>query len=465
MATTPTTSRPTPEDNAQNRPFHPDSQPSGRIGWIVAGSLATGLVAALLLVAAPFIPAAENAVTGVVLCGFALGWAMLAVLSVRFTDQPQRWAAAPALFLGLGGLLLLVFGSPAREVLSWVWPPALLLLAIWMFLRARRQLRSRSRRLLLYPVVAMLALASVGGGYATLGAADDARAYPMPGQLIDVGGHRLHLHCTGSGSPTVVLEPGAGEMSSNLGWITPAVAPHTRVCVYDRAGRGWSEPADTPQDGTQIATDLHTLLHNGHVPGPYVLAGHSFGGLYVLTFAARYPDEVAGMVLVDSTDTASAVKPGAASPGEAGSYDLMGRVAALVSTTTRLGLGRLYAPFEGGSLPPRSRDEVRANMATASNLRSTIDEYLQANASMQEAASLRDFAAKPLVVLTAGIGSDATHLAAQNDLATLSSNSVHRVIKGASHEALIADEDFAAATTQAILDVVSSLRSAGPLAK
>lgn len=465
MATTPTTSRPTPEDNAQSRPFNPASQPRERIGWIAAGSLATGLVAALLLVAAPFIPAAESAATGAVLCGFALGWAMLAVLSVRFTDQPQRWAAAPALFLGLSGLLLLVFGSPVREVLSWVWPPALLLLVIWMFLRARRQLRSRSRRWLLYPVVAMLALASVGGGYATLGAAADARSYPMPGQLIDVGGHRLHLHCTGSGSPTVVLEPGGGEMSSNLGWITPAVAAHTRVCVYDRAGRGWSEPADTPQDGTQIATDLHTLLHKGHVPGPYVLAGHSFGGLYVLTFAARYPDEVAGMVLVDSTDTASAVKSGAASPGKAGSYDLLGRVSALVSITTRLGLGRLYAPFEGGSLPPRSRDEVRANMATASNLRSTIDEYAQANASMQEAASLHDFADKPLVVLTAGIGSDATHLAEQNDLATLSSDSVHRVIEGASHEALIANEDGAAATTQAILDVVSSLRSAEPLVK
>ncbi|MEU4605414.1 alpha/beta fold hydrolase [Kribbella sp. NPDC023972] len=84
-------------------------------------------------------------------------------------------------------------------------------------------------------------------------------------------------------------------MSSNLGWIAPAVASDTRVCVYDRAGRGWSEPADAPQDGAQTATDLHTLLQRGNVPGPYVLAGHSFGGLYVQTFAARYPDEVAGM--------------------------------------------------------------------------------------------------------------------------------------------------------------------------
>lgn len=390
---------------------------------------------------------------------------MLAVLSVRYTDQPQRWAAAPALFMGLGGLLLVGFGSSVREVLSWVWPPALLVLVIWMIVRVHRQLRSRSRRWLLYPVIAMLALASVGGGYETVRAAADAKAYPMPGQLIDVGGHSLHLSCTGAGSPTVVLEPGGGEMSSNLGWIAPAVARDTRVCVYDRAGRGWSEPADTPQDGRQIATDLHRLRQRGHVPGPYVLAGHSFGGLYVLTFAARYPDEVAGMVLVDSTAPASAAKPGATSPAERGSNDVMGRVSTLVSTSARLGLGRLYSQLAFGSLPPRSRDEVRASGATASNVRSTIDEFVQANTSMEQAATLGDFADKPLVVLTAGSGSDAAWSAAQNDLATLSTNSVHRVIDGATHQTLIANEEDAAATSQAILDVVSSVRSAGPLVR
>ena len=108
---------PTPKNHGQDRPSGPGPGPRGHIGWIVAGSLATGLVAAVLLVAAPFIPAEERAVTGAVLCGFALGWAMLAVLSVRFTDQPQRWAAAPALFMGLGGLLLVGFGAPVHQVL------------------------------------------------------------------------------------------------------------------------------------------------------------------------------------------------------------------------------------------------------------------------------------------------------------------------------------------------------------
>jgi pimeloyl-ACP methyl ester carboxylesterase len=453
---------PTPEDKGPDRPSRPGAGPRGHIGWVVAGSLAIGFVAALLLVAAPFIPAEESAVTGAVLCGFALGWAMLAVLSVRFTDQPQRWAAAPALFLTLGGLVLVVFGSEVHGVLEWVWPPALLALVVWMVVRARRQLRSRSRRWLLYPVFALMAVAAIGGGYETVAEALDEDP-PMPGQLIDVGGHSLHLRCSGSGSPTVVLEPGAGLMSSVLGWITPAVAQETRVCVYDRAGHGWSELADSPQDGAQIATDLHTLLERGDVPGPYVLAGHSFGGLYALTFAARYRDEVAGLVLVDTT--APAAEPVTATPDEAGSYDIMSRVSALLSSTAELGVGRLLSQGSYDSLPPQSADEAEATGSTASNLQSTIDEYLQANTSTGQAAALDDFGDKPLVVLTAGSGSDADKIAGHDDLAALSTNSAHRVVDGATHTSLILDEGDAAATTQAILDVVSSVRSAGPLAK
>jgi hypothetical protein len=257
--------------------------------------LAVGLLAAFLLAGAPFISPTEDDVTGAVLCGFAIGWATLALLSVRFTDQPQPWAAAPAVFMAVGGLLLIVLGATIREVLNWVWPPALLALVVWMFVGAHRQLRSRTRRWLLYPVFGVLVLAAVGGGLETVRESVGANAYPMPGQLIDVGGHRLHLHCTGSGSPTVVLQPGGGDFSSVMAWIAPAVAGQTRVCVYDRPGRGWSEPTAKPQDATQIATELHTLLDRGNVPGPYVLAGHSFGGLYVLAYADRYPREGNGV--------------------------------------------------------------------------------------------------------------------------------------------------------------------------
>jgi pimeloyl-ACP methyl ester carboxylesterase len=333
-----------------------------------------------------------------------------------------------------------------------------------MIIRSRQQLKSGSRWLL-YPVFAVLLLASVGGVYETVSGAGDANADPIPGELIDVGGHRLHLSCTGTGSPTVVLEPGGGLMSSALGWIAPAVAADTQVCVYDRAGRGWSDPADSPQDATQIATDLHTLLDRGQVPGPYVLAGHSFGGLYVLTFAALYPDDVGGMVLVDSTAPAPEPMDEPNSSGAEDSFNIMSRVSALASASARVGLGRLIALADYGTLPAQSRDEMRASAATARYMQSTIDEYVLANASGKEAASLASFADKPLVVLTAGVGSDTAWLASQDYLPALSSNSEHRVIDGVNHAGLLFDEQGAAATTQAILDVVTSIRNDEPLVR
>jgi pimeloyl-ACP methyl ester carboxylesterase len=456
------TALPISEDSSRDRDFGADPRPRGHIGWIVAGSLAAGLLCAALLVAAPVIPANENAVTGAVLCGFALGWGLLAVLSVR-TDQPQRWAGAPALLMGSGGLLLLAVGSSVRDVLDWLWPPVMLALAVWMVVRAHRRLRSRSRRLVLYPVIATLALAAVGGGYQTVATAADARAYPMPGHVFDVGGHRLHLHCTGSGTPTVILQPGLGEMSSNMALIAPAVARDTRVCVYDRAGRGWSEPADAPQDATQIATDLHALLQRADVDGPYVLAGHSFGGRYVLTYAARYPDEVAGMVLIDTTPPASGTGLTVAPPGLRDSYDAVGRVAALASATARLGAARLQSQITSGILPSRAEGEVRASNSTAANFGSFVEEFARGNASAQQAASFVDFADKPLVVLTAGVGSDPSDAAAHVQLATLSTNSLHRVVEGETHQSLVAAEDGAAATTRAILQVVLSARSGNQL--
>jgi pimeloyl-ACP methyl ester carboxylesterase len=429
---------------------------------IVAGSLAAGLVVALGLVAAPFIAAQENVLTGVVLLGFAFGWALLAVLSVRFTDQPQRWAAAPAVFMGMAGLASLSGSAAVHDLLSWVWPPALFGLVVWMFVRARRQLRSRSARWLLYLVLAALGMAAVGGGYQTVRESLDARAYPMPGQLIDVGGHRLHLHCTGSGSPTIVLEPGHGAASSDLGWIAPAVARDSRVCVYDRAGRGWSDTADGPQDGAHIAADLRALLGRAHVPGPYVLAGHSFGGLYMLSFAAQFPDQVAGMVLLDST----APKPGPAQPtnNQSDSFadSFADRVSALLPAVAHLGAGRLVAQLSYGTLPPRSRDEARANSSTARHLASYIEEFLEGSASVQQAASLTDLGGKPLIVLTADRNADDEWQSQQDHLAALSTNSLHRHVN-ATHASLVDDEADSAAASQAIHDVVVSVRTSHPL--
>ena len=275
------------------------SRNSGHIGRVVAGSLISGFVAATTLVAGPLAGAKEHIITGSVLITFSLAWTMLAVLSERRTNQPQRWAITPAVSMALSGIVILVL-APTGNQLGWIWPPTVATLTVWMVIRSRRELRSRTRVWLVYPVFAALMVSAVGGAYETYREEADRASFAMPGRLIDVGGHRLHISCTGTGRPTVVLEPGLGEPSSAMAWIAPAAASTTRVCVYDRAGRGWSDSASAPQDGIQTATDLHTLLERAHEPGPYVLAGHSAGGIYVLNYARPYPRDVAGVVLLDS---------------------------------------------------------------------------------------------------------------------------------------------------------------------
>jgi pimeloyl-ACP methyl ester carboxylesterase len=433
----------------------------GRLGWIVTVSLTAGLVATLLLVAAPFIPVTEPAITGAVLCGFAAGWAVLFWLSGRFTDQPQRWAAVPALFMGVGGLLLLAIGSPMHEVLSWVWAPALLALVVWMVIRVHRDMRSRGGRIQLYLMFTVLALCAVGGGWQTVRAASESNPYLTSGRLIEVDGHQMHLSCAGSGSPTVVLEPGAGGTSASMGWVAPAVADQTRVCVYDRAGRGGSDLADSAQDGARVATDLHTLLDRAGEPGPYVLAGHSFGGLYVRIFAAHYPDEVAGLVLIDSTASQDPAKP-VIPTEEQSSYDGVGRFATLASLSARIGLTRLYGELVPGTLPPRSEEMLKYDTAQASTVRSVVEEYLRGGGA-REAASLTDFGDKPLFVLTAGEGHPQSWFTEQEELATLSTNSVHEVVDGATHQGLEDEEQYAARIIEAIRDVVTAVRADQPL--
>ncbi len=446
----------------------PRRSPRGRIGAIVVVSLIVGPLSGAALVAAPFVPAKLNTLTGAALIGFALGWALLAVLSVRLSNQPQRWAAAPAAFFTVAGVISLLSPSSASDSpfdwfvqrgFGWVWPPMLLGLVGWMALQVHRQLVSRTRRWVLYPLLAALALTSIGGGYETVRESIDAAAHPVSGQLIDVGGHGIHLNCTGSGSPTVVVEPGLGEVSAGTAWITSAVARDTRVCVYDRPGRGWSEPVDGPQDAVTRARDLHTLLDRAHVPGPYVLAGHSFGGLYALTFAASYPEQVAGMVLLDST----APKTNVAAPaGE--SADLVGRLATVLPAVAHLGTAHLIGDAYD-TLPPQARDEARATASTAGAVQSYLNEFREGAVAMQQAASLSDFGAKPLIVVTAGRGHDDSWGAAQDKLATLSSNSRQRLVPSATHASLILEESDAAAASRAIRDVVAAVRSSRPLAR
>ncbi|HEX6730065.1 MAG TPA: alpha/beta hydrolase [Pyrinomonadaceae bacterium] len=133
-----------------------------------------------------------------------------------------------------------------------------------------------------------------------LGVAQQTKLAP-PGKLVDVGGYRLHLNCTGKGGPTVVLIPGSGDFSFDWSLVQPEVSRFTRVCSYDFAGFAWSDPGPTPRTMRQDVYELHTLLQAARIKGPYVLIGHSLGGLLSRVYAGEYPSEVAGIVLIDST--------------------------------------------------------------------------------------------------------------------------------------------------------------------
>jgi pimeloyl-ACP methyl ester carboxylesterase len=434
---------------------------TGPLARVVLGSLLTGLLGALGLTLLVFPGAAEHLITGSILLAFAAGWALLAVLSTRLTSQPQRWALVPAAVLAVTGLALVTF-APGDGVLTgagWVWPPALFALAGWMIVQLRRAMTGRVRWLL-YPVIGALALASVGGLAETVALHRHPASMAMPGTSYDVGGHRLHLQCTGTGSPTVVLVSGLGGMSASWARIAPAVAATTRVCAYDRAGQGWSGDASGPQDGLAVAADLHALLAAANEPAPYVIAGHSTGGIYAMTYAAQYPAQVAGMVLLDSATPEQFT----ALPQYPMTYRMMRRGLGLAPTVTRLGVGQLVSDQKMSGLPAPAAAQFRVFLASPRGMRNMRDELSVLPAAFAQAGALHTLTGKPLAVVTTTDSQQHTRgwSAAQDKLAALSGNSSHRVVDS-THAGLLDEQGPADAAALAITDVVRVVRNRGPL--
>jgi pimeloyl-ACP methyl ester carboxylesterase len=433
--------------------------PTVGVTRVIVGSLVVGGVTALALALAVFPGATESVITGSLLLGFGIGWAIMAVHSSRITTRPQRWAAVPAAAMtGTGlGLMVLAPDDAALRSLAWVWPPALVALVVWMFLQVRRHLPRRGRWLLT-PVLVVLAACSVGGVAQNISTTRIEEDFPAPGRTYAVGDHRLHLDCRGEGSPTVVLFNGLGEISASWAWITDGTSPTTRVCAYDRASQAWSDDVSEPQDGVTAARDLHAVLEQAGEEGPYVLVGHSIGGPYAMTYAAEYREQVAGMVLLDSSSPRQLTDI----PAYPLQYAAMRRGLALLPTLARVGLSRVVAP--ASALPTEAAARVEAMGSTTRAFRNGRDELAVIPTVFEQAQALTTLGDLPLAVLTASENlSDEGWPAAQDRMAALSTNHVHRVIES-SHDGLVSAEEPASASVRAISEVVAAVRSGSPLA-
>jgi pimeloyl-ACP methyl ester carboxylesterase len=296
-------------------------------------------------------------------------------------------------------------------------------------------------------VASIIVLALVGAVYEPIAETADTKAYPPPGQLVDVGGHRLHINCTGTGSPTVVIEAGLGDWSTSWGAVQPEVAKTTHVCTYDRAGLGWSEVASLPSDAAQFAKDLHKLLQNANVPGPYIMVGHSLGGLIVRIFAHDYASEVAGVVLVDSMNPRQVTES---------LSNKLALLSSLEAALARVGVGRLLVklPAFAQSMPPGG-EAYYPLLFRPQSYQTTANEYKALPVSAAEAAAVTSFGDLPLIVLTAKLNTNPGWPEWQTELLQLSSN---REQLFAEHSGHVIQFDEPEAAIKAILKMVELVR-------
>ena len=320
------------------------------------------------------------------------------------------------------------------------------------------------KRIALWLVIGIGSLAAIGAVYQLIATAVDQRTFLPPGQMIDVGGYSLHLNCTGQnaeGQPTVILEPGLGATSSVWAWIQPEVAKTTRVCAYDRAGMGWSDPGPAPRDAQHIATELHTLLQNAQTPGPYVLVGWSYGGLYVRSYANQYHDEVAGLVLLDSSSPEQCTS----TPGGQAQCASFAKIYSIAPVLARLGVMRVMGLFQPASgLPALQSEELLASFSATKDWDAQSAEFLASPVTNTQALSSESLGSIPLFVLTAtdhGTPPDLEQLwqGWQTGFTALSTNSVQQIVTGATHGSIVFNSEDAKVSIAAILQVVEVARN------
>jgi len=269
-----------------------------------------------------------------------------------------------------------------------------------------------AKRILIGLCGLIVVAALTGAAYQGIATRKDLAANPPPGRLVDVGGHKLHIWCTGSGEPTVVLENGLGGGSGIVGWsfVQPEVAKFTRVCTYDRAGTGYSDPGPSPRTARRIAYELAQLLDRTGISGPLVLVGASIGGLFVRVFASEHGERVVGLVLVDASHEDQEMR--------------VPRIAPLVPLLSSIGVFRLLGVSFGGA-------HVTAFRAAA--YQATADEVIHLPETASEVRTIRRKLTIPVVVVTAGLGADAVWQSLQRDQVGLSEQGCQVIAEQSGH--------------------------------
>ena len=308
-------------------------------------------------------------------------------------------------------------------------------------------------RILLAGMVLLVILLGVGYTSQVKSTAADFQQIPAPGQLVDVGGYRMHIFCQGEGSPTIIVDTGLGDFSVSWSQVQPEVAQFSRICTYDRAGYGWSDPSPAPRMAEQIALELHILLDKASIEGPYILVGHSLGGLDVRMYASLYPEEVVGMVLVDAMheDVLTRFPPERTQidQQQMGTWGVMKFMA-------QFGILRMMGESAGEQSLPAYIEQLPADQQKVYMTLLSHPSYFEAaqgemqliGESCKQVSEIGDLGDIPLIVLTAEKSQDIEALRAkpvvyeqtqivwqalQNELVSLSTNSMHVIAEGSGH--------------------------------
>jgi pimeloyl-ACP methyl ester carboxylesterase len=272
-----------------------------------------------------------------------------------------------------------------------------------------RSLKRWVKRIFWVFVALVLLAAAVGSSYEVASERRDRQRFPQLGRSIDVGGFSLNLNCTGKGKPAVILESGLGIPA--IGWqlVQPRIANFATVCSYDRAGYGWSSAGPLPRTSRDIATELHALLNNAHVPPPYILVGHSFGGFNIRLFNQLYPAEAAAFVFVDSSEEdQESIMSKAMREQNAKELRQLGRLNAASPLLIDVGILRatLTRALPAENVPPELRDELIYLELQRKYTNAILSEEISFDESAEQVRGAGTLGDKPTIVLTAGSHSD-----------------------------------------------------------